>query len=68
MGTGTWLSPREAAKYIKESNPITKIGESSIRRLLKEGFPCIKIGTRQLIDMDTFKENLLIHNAEKETH
>lgn len=57
----TWLAPKKAANYIKEHNPDTMIGEKTIRDLIKRGFPCLKISTRALINVDTFEDDLKNH-------
>lgn len=57
----TWLAPKKAANYIKKKNPDTMIGEKTIRDLIKQGFPCLKISTRALISVDTFEEDLKNH-------
>jgi hypothetical protein len=57
----TWLAPKKAANYIKEQNPETMIGEKTIRDLIKQGFPCLRISTRALINVDTFEEDLKEH-------
>ena len=57
----TWLAPKKAAAYIKEQNPATMIGEKTIRDLIKQGFPCLKISTRSLINVDSFEEDLKAH-------
>ena len=56
-----WLAPKKAAIYIKEHNPETMIGEKTIRDLIKQGFPCLRISTRALINVDTFEDDLKEH-------
>ena len=53
-----WLSPKKASIYIKNQNPNTMITESGIRMLIKQGFPCVRFGTRSLINVSTFDEDL----------
>jgi len=57
----TWLAPKKAANYIKVHNPDTMIGEKTIRDLIKQGFPCLRISTRSLINVDTFENDLRDH-------
>ena len=54
----TWLTAKKAAKYIKEQNPNTMIGERTIKNLIKQGFPCLKIDSRTLVNVDTFEQDL----------
>jgi len=54
----TWLVPQKAAKYIKEHDPSTMIGENTLRTLAKNGFPCLKIDSRTLINVDSFETDL----------
>ncbi|HBR08769.1 MAG TPA: hypothetical protein DD735_07755 [Clostridiales bacterium] len=54
-----WMVAAKAAKYIKDKNPQTMIGERTIRMLTKNGFPCLKIDSRWLINVDTFEEDLI---------
>jgi hypothetical protein len=55
-----YLPPKQMAKYIKEHtvNGVTAIGEHTLRELLKQGFPCIKIGTSQYINIATFNDDI----------
>lgn len=67
----TWLAPQKAAKYLKERNPETMIGEKTIRTLIKNGFPCVSIESRTLINVDTFDQDLIEFSKKKtvaETH
>ncbi len=48
-----------AAKYIREQNPDTKIGERTIRKLTSRGFPCLIIDHMTLINLDTFDDDLV---------
>jgi hypothetical protein len=61
-----WLSPRKAAQFIKEQNPNSSIGETTLRSLLKDGFPCIQIASKSLINMDTFDEDLITFSHKQE--
>lgn len=61
----TWLAPKKAAKYIKQQNPNTMIGEKTIRTLIANGFPHIKIESRFLINMDTFDDDLIKFSKSK---
>ena len=61
-----WLSPRKASQFIKEQNPNSPIGETTLRALLKDGFPCIQIASKSLINMDTFDEDLIIFSHKQE--
>lgn len=54
----TWLAPKKAAQYIKEHNPGTMIGERTLRLLIKNGFPCLHIDSRTLINVSTFESDL----------
>ena len=53
-----WLTPKKAAEYLRNQNPETAFGETTIRTLLKQGFPHIRIGSRCLLNMDSFGEDL----------
>lgn len=53
-----WLSPKKAAIHIKKQNPNTMITENGIRTLIKKGFPCVKFGTRSLVNVNTFDLDL----------
>ncbi len=55
----TWLAPKKAAQYIKEHNPYTMIGERTLRILIKNGFPCLHIDSRTLINISTFESDLV---------
>lgn len=46
----------EAAKYIREADPATALTETAIRRLLTTGaLPCVRIGTKYLLDLDALE-------------
>lgn len=34
------------------------IGEKTIRTLIKKGFPCLAIGNRRYVNIDTFNDDL----------
>lgn len=51
----SWMSPKRAAQYIRKQNPNTMIGEHTIRALIKQGFPCVQIGNRYLVNVDSFE-------------
>lgn len=54
----TWLVPKKAAAYIKQNSPESMVGERTLRNLIKQGFPCIKIDSRTLINIETFDEDI----------
>lgn len=53
-----WLAPKKAAKYLKEQNPESMIGETTLRTLAKNGFPCLSIESMTLINVTTFEMDL----------
>ena len=53
-----WLPPKRAAQHLRGLNPETAIGESTIRTLIRSGFPHILIGKRFLINVDSFDVDL----------
>lgn len=55
---GLWLSPRKAAQHLKEINEKSEISEMAIRRFIAAGFPCAKNGTKCLVNVDTFDDDL----------
>ncbi len=63
----TCLSAKKAAQYIKKRNPKTMIGERTIHTLVKQGFPCLRIDSRTLINADTFEADLeeFVKNSRK---
>lgn len=65
----TWVTPKRAAEILLEKDPNTPIKEKTIRRLISEGFPCLKFTSRCLLNMDTFEQDLIEFSklkAEKE--
>lgn len=61
----TWLPPKKAAMYFKEKDPNTEIKESTIRTLIKDGFPHFTANTRCFIDVDKFDENMINYVNDK---
>lgn len=55
----TWLSAKKAAEHLKKKNPDSMIGEFTIRTLIKNGFPHIKIESRHLINIETFDDDMI---------
>lgn len=64
----TWLAPKKAAQYIKDHNPCTMIGERTLRILIKNGFPCLHIDSRTLINISTFENDLAEYIKNKPTN
>ncbi|MEA5050100.1 MAG: hypothetical protein VB021_01345 [Oscillospiraceae bacterium] len=62
-----WMTIRRTAAYLKENNPNTMIGESTIRTLIDFGFPCVRIGNRVLINIDTFADDMNVFVARRNT-
>lgn len=60
-----WMVANKAIKYIKAKNPQTMIGETTLRSLTKRGFPCLRIDSRVLINVDTFEEDLIQYSKEQ---
>lgn len=56
--TDTWLTPKKAIQELHRRNCKTMIGEKTLRNLIKQGFPCISIGNRNYINIDTFNDDL----------
>lgn len=54
----TWLTPKKAIQELHNRNCDTMIGEKTLRNLIKQGFPCISIGNRSYINIDTFNDDL----------
>lgn len=54
-----WMVAEKAARHIKEKNPQTMIGVTTLRKLTKNGFPCLKIDSRTLINVDSFEDDLV---------
>lgn len=42
----------EVVQYFKLHDPDTQISDHAIRTLLKQGFPHIKVGAKNLVDLD----------------
>lgn len=53
-----WLPPKKAAQALKGKNKNMRFSETTIRRMIDDGFPYIPVGNRKLIDVDAFYENL----------
>jgi hypothetical protein len=53
-----WLAAKKAAKYLKDKNPESMIGERTIRVLIKNGFPHLPIDSRMLINVETFDQDM----------
>lgn len=46
----------EAAKHVRATDPGTALTETAIRRLLITGaLPCVRIGTKYLLDLDALE-------------
>ena len=47
---------QEAMKHVKATDPATAFTETALRRLLTSGMlPCVKIGTKYLINLDALE-------------
>ena len=57
-----WMTIRATARYIKQKDELVMISESTIRTLIGIGFPCVRIGNRVLINVDTFFDDLIKHS------
>ncbi len=44
----------EVVKYFKESDSETQISDHFVRTLIRNGFPHVMVGTKNLIDLDLF--------------
>lgn len=53
-----WLPPKKAAQLLKKADKNIGIFETTIRKMINDGFPYIPVGNRKLIDVDAFQENL----------
>ncbi|MEG1062013.1 MAG: hypothetical protein RSE43_10760 [Oscillospiraceae bacterium] len=60
-----WMTIRSVAKRLKVESPCTMIGESTIRFLVLNGFPCVRIGSRTLVNADTFYNDLVLYTNRK---
>ena len=63
-----WMTIRAAAKYLKEEGNDGMFSESSIRTLVRFGFPCVHIGNRILINIDTFFEDLKLYSDARSSY
>lgn len=49
----TMRTIREAAKWVKQTDPETALTETAIRRMVVSGeFPCRRAGSKYLLDLD----------------
>lgn len=54
---------REAVEYFRKIDPNTAIRECTLRRLVKTGaIPCLKIGNRQLVSIESIEDLLSSQN------
>ena len=56
--TDTWLTPKKAIEELQKRNNLSMIGEKTLRNLIKQGFPCISVGNRKYINIDTFNDDV----------
>lgn len=43
---------------MNKNNPTTMITERTLRNLIKAGFPCVRVSSKYLVNVDTFDEDL----------
>lgn len=58
---------KQVADYFKEHDPETGVTEWALRRLVKEGeIPVVKVGVKQLINLDVLIDSLNYEEEEQE--
>ncbi len=57
---------RKALAEIKKGDPETSLSEKALRRLISDGkIPCVEVGQRQLVDVNTIKKYLATGEKKK---